>query len=106
MGHSPAQPHDASDVLPIDPLNEIDTRKTVICTVVSVVSLFTSMWLLLVLFHFILDQEYDVKVAGRETLELNALRAMEHAELTKTEDLGNGLQRVSIDEAIKRLSAK
>ncbi len=106
MGHPTAPAHDLVDVAPIDPLHDVDGKRTVTYTFVGFAIVFVSMWLLHILFVFILDQEYDVKVANRETIELNALRAMEQAELAKTEDLGSGVQRISIDEAIKRLSAK
>jgi hypothetical protein len=106
MGHPPAQAHDVLDVEPIDPLHDIDGKRTVSYTFIGFAILFVSMWLLHLLFAVVLDQEYGVKVADRETIELNALRIKEQAELAKTEDLGDGFQRISIDEAIRRLSTK
>lgn len=104
--HASPQDADPIQVEPIDPLHDIDGKRTMIWVIVFVVVVFGSMWLLAVGFAFVLEQEHQVKIYDRETVELNALHAVETQELNKTEDLGDGKQRISIDEAMRRLAVK
>lgn len=95
-----------AQVQPIDPLHDIDGKKTVLSVATFTIGVFLSMGLLATAFAYVLEQEHQVKIFDRETTELNALRAKEAAELTKAEDLGSGNQRISIDEAMRRLATK
>jgi len=67
---------------------------------------FVGMWLLSAAYGAILEQELQQKVFDREPEELNALRAVERAELSKSEDLGGGYERISIEEAMRRLAPR
>jgi cell division protein FtsB len=103
--HGDTHPHGV-DPQPIDPLHDIDARRTVWSVVFFTLGVFFSMWLLAKGFAFFLEQEHQVKVYDREATELKALRATEHTELQKTETRPDGTQRISIDEAMRRLAAK
>jgi hypothetical protein len=104
--HTPSPTDDAAaaHVPPLDPLHDIDGKKTFHWVLFFTVTVFLSMWLLSIVYGYILDQEHQVKIYDRETAELNALREREAAELRRTEDLGGGRERISIDEAIRRLA--
>lgn len=103
---STPQGDETVQVEPIDPLHDIDGRKTLLWVAIFVVVVFGGMWLLAESYGYVLDQEQHEKVWNRETTELNALHAMEAQELSKTEDLGGGKQRISIDDALRRLAEK
>jgi len=111
--HSQPSPPPSSDqdgelvqVEPIDPLHDIDGAKTLKWVGVFVLIVFGGMWVLALGFGFFLDQEQHTKVWDRDTVELNALREREAQDLAKSEDLGSGKQRISIEDAMRRLAQK
>lgn len=106
MGHAHSPHTDTGTPAPQDPLHDIDGSKTLVWSIFFIILVFGGMWLLSASFSYFLDQEQQVKVFDREPKELKALRALEATELTKTQDLGGGKQRVSIDEAMKRRAVK
>ncbi|MEZ5966569.1 MAG: hypothetical protein R3F56_22220 [Planctomycetota bacterium] len=104
---SPSASHQNGDeiqVEPIDPLHDIDGTKTLVWVSVFVILVFGGVWLLGGSFGYFLDQEQKEKVWDREPTELKALRAQEDDQLHKQEDLGGGKQRISIEEAMRRLA--
>lgn len=106
MGHTHSSPSTSESPTPIDPLHDIDGSKTLIWSIAFIVLVFGGMWLLSASFSYFLDQEHQVKIFDREPTELKALRAQEAAELSKTQDLGNGRARISIEESMRRLVQK
>lgn len=107
MGSNPhASLSDPLPVKPIDPLHDIDARRTTLWVVFFTLMVFVGMWLLSAAYGAILEQELQQKVFDREPEELNALRAVERAELSKSEDLGGGYERISIEEAMRRLAPR
>lgn len=107
-GHAAGSSHHDGPVYhdpqPIDPLHDIDGRRTMTWVAVFAVTVFASMWLLSIVYQHFFESAMQDKIYDRPALELQQLRDREHAELTRTEDLGGGRERISIDEAIRRLS--
>lgn len=102
--HTPSQ--DPATVQPVDPLHDIDAKKTVLSVVAFTIGVFLSMGLLASAFAYFLEQEQQVKVFDREATELKALRAIEATELSKTAANADGTQRISIEDAMRRLATK
>lgn len=104
MGHSHSSQPGSDTPPPVDPLHDIDGSKTLVWSIFFIVLVFGGMWLLSASFSYFLDQEHRVKIFDREPTELKALRVIEEAELKKTQDLGGGKARLSIEESMKRLA--
>lgn len=105
-GNPTGHGHDTIQVEPLDPLHDIDGKKTLTWVVVFMVMVFGGMWLLAVTFGFVLEQQHQTKIYDRETVELNELRAREREELAASKDNGDGTVRLSIEEAMRRLAEK
>lgn len=88
---------------PFDPDHDIDTRRTITWLVVWMVILFASLWLMVELYGAVIDRERVKKIDLQPAAEVLDLRARESSELTRSEDLGGGNQRVDIETAMKVL---
>ena len=89
----------------IDPDHDIDARKTIILGIVSGLSLFVTLWLLLQLFSVVIFDVRGDKIETQEPEALQELRQQEEA-LLSAQMRDDGTQQMSIEEAMKRVVDK
>lgn len=88
------QGHDGP--VPIDPVHDIDAKKTVIALVVSTVTVFVTVWLLLQWFSVVIFNQREARIGEAPTTQLDQLRQQESAELS------GGEGRISLPDAMQK----
>ena len=91
---------------PIDPLRDIDGRKTAMWLIFGSLGVFISLWLLAVLFNFAADEAKMQKVDRAPTVELNGLHGEEATRLGKPGASPTDAGFDKLRAAMKKYSAK
>ena len=87
----------------IDPEHDIDAVKTILWLVLSTVTVFISLWLLLQVFSVVIFNERSAKIEIVAPEALEDLRESEDVILRGGGTGMNGIPRISIEEAMEEL---